>query len=93
MSSLEISHLSVSFGEKTILDDLSFSLKEGQIAALLGPSGCGKTTLLRSIAGLIKPASGTIRIGKQLVSLSSLVMPSHKRKIGYVPQDLSLIHI
>jgi len=90
MSSLEISHLSVSFGEKTILDDLSFSLKEGQIAALLGPSGCGKTTLLRSIAGLIKPASGTIRIGKQLVSLSSLVMPSHKRKIGYVPQDGAL---
>ena len=45
MSSLEISHLSVSFGEKVILEDLSFSLKEGQIAALLGPSGCGKTTM------------------------------------------------
>ncbi len=90
MSSLEVSHLQVSFGEKLILDDLSFSLKEGQIAALLGPSGCGKTTLLRSIAGLIQPAAGTIRFGKQLVSLSSLVMPSHKRKIGYVPQEGAL---
>lgn len=67
MTSLEVSHLEVSFGEKLILDDLSFSLKEGQIAALLGPSGCGKTTLLRSIAGLIQPTAGTIR----LVSSSS----------------------
>lgn len=90
MTSLEVSHLEVSFGEKLILDDLSFSLKGGQIAALLGPSGCGKTTLLRSIAGLIQPTAGTIRFGKQLVSLSSLVMPSHKRKIGYVPQEGAL---
>ena len=90
MSSLEISHLKVSLGNRLILDDLSFSLAEGQIAALLGPSGCGKTTLLRSIAGLIQPTDGTIRFGKQLVSLSSLVMPSHKRKIGYVPQEGAL---
>ena len=90
MNSLEISHLSVTLGKKLILDDLSFSLAQGQIAALLGPSGCGKTTLLRSIAGLIQPSDGTIRFGKQLVSLSSLVMPSHKRKIGYVPQDGAL---
>ena len=90
MSSLEISHLKVSLGNRLILDDLSFSLAEGQIAALLGPSGCGKTTLLRSIAGLIQPSDGTIRFGKQLVSLSSLVMPSHKRKIGYVPQEGAL---
>jgi iron(III) transport system ATP-binding protein len=90
VSSLEISHLKVSLGQKLILNDLSFSLAEGQIAALLGPSGCGKTTLLRSIAGLIQPSDGTIRFGKQLVSLSSLVMPSHKRKIGYVPQEGAL---
>jgi iron(III) transport system ATP-binding protein len=90
VSSLEISHLKVSLGNRLILDDLSFSLAEGHIAALLGPSGCGKTTLLRSIAGLIQPSDGTIRFGKQLVSLSSLVMPSHKRKIGYVPQEGAL---
>ncbi len=90
MSSLEISHLSVTLGKKLVLDGLSFSLAEGQIAALLGPSGCGKTTLLRSIAGLITPSHGTIRFGKQLVSLSSLVLPSHKRKLGYVPQEGAL---
>ncbi len=90
MTSLEISHLRVSINKKVILEDLSLSVAEGQIAALLGPSGCGKTTLLRSIAGLIAPSDGTIRFGKQLVSLSSLVLPSYKRKIGYVPQEGAL---
>jgi iron(III) transport system ATP-binding protein len=90
VSSLEISHLNVYLGNRLILDDLSFSLASGQIAVLLGPSGCGKTTLLRSIAGLIRTSDGTIRFGKQLVSLSSLTMLSHKRKIGYVPQEGAL---
>ena len=82
MTSLEIKNLDVSFGARKVLDNLSFSLNSGEIAALLGPSGCGKTTLLRSIAGLIQPDTGTIRFGKQLVSLSSLSLPAHKRKIG-----------
>jgi iron(III) transport system ATP-binding protein len=90
MTSLEIKNLDVSFGARKVLDNLSFSLNSGEIAALLGPSGCGKTTLLRSIAGLIQPDTGTIRFGKQLVSLSSLSLPAHKRKIGYVPQEGAL---
>lgn len=90
MSSLDISHLEVSFGSKKVIDDLSLSLAEGEIAALLGPSGCGKTTLLRSIAGLIQPSSGTIRFGAQLVGLSSVVLPPHRRGIGYVPQQGAL---
>jgi ABC-type Fe3+/spermidine/putrescine transport system ATPase subunit len=53
VSSLEISHLKVSLGQKLILNDLSFSLAEGQIAALLGPSGCGKTTLLMELFVLV----------------------------------------
>ncbi len=90
MSSLEISHLEVSFGSKRVINDLSLSLAQGEIAALLGPSGCGKTTLLRSIAGLIQPTSGTIRFGSQLVGLSSVVLPPHRRGIGYVPQQGAL---
>ena len=90
MNALELSHLKVLLGNKVVLDDLSFSLGQGQIAALLGPSGCGKTTLLRSIAGLIRPSEGQIRFGKQLVSFSSIHLPAHKRKIGYVPQEGAL---
>lgn len=87
MTSLEIRDLGVEFGSKNILHKLNLDVSSGAFAAILGPSGCGKTTLLRTIAGLITPAAGTIRFGKQLVSVSSLVLPPHKRNIGYVPQE------
>lgn len=90
MNALEVFDLKVLLGGKVVLDGLSLSLAPGQIAALLGPSGCGKTTLLRSIAGLIRPSEGQIRFGKQLVSFSSVHLPPHKRKIGYVPQEGAL---
>jgi len=72
MTSVEIKNLDVELGTRKVLDNLTFNIGAGQIAALLGPSGCGKTTLLRAIAGLIQPSAGTIRFDKQLVSLSSL---------------------
>ena len=90
MTSLDVSHLTVSFGDRTVIDDLSFNLKEGEIASLLGPSGCGKTTLLRAIAGLLQPREGTIRFGSQLVGVSTVVLPPHKRRTGYVPQQGAL---
>jgi iron(III) transport system ATP-binding protein len=90
MRALEVSHLTVNFGSRNVLADLSFSLAPGEIASLLGPSGCGKTTLLRAIAGLLQPSAGTIRLGTQLVGLSSVVLPAHKRQTGYVPQQGAL---
>jgi iron(III) transport system ATP-binding protein len=87
MTSLEINDLSVDLNSRRVLRDLNLQIPSGSFAAILGPSGCGKTTLLRSIAGLITPSSGAIRFGKQLVSVSSLVLPPHKRNIGYVPQE------
>jgi iron(III) transport system ATP-binding protein len=74
-------------GSRAILSDLNLEIASGKFAAILGPSGCGKTTLLRSIAGLITPSAGTIRFGNKLVSVSSLVLPPHKRNVGYVPQE------
>ena len=50
-----------------VLDDVSFTIKDGSIVSLLGPSGCGKTTLLRIIDGLIRPLSGEIRIDGAVV--------------------------
>ena len=90
MTSLSVSNLTVKFGARTVISDLSFSLASGEIAALLGPSGCGKTTLLRAIAGLLQPSAGTIRFGTQLVGVSSVVLPPHKRSTGYVPQQGAL---
>lgn len=90
MTSLEVSALTLHLGDRKVLDDLSITIEAGTFTAILGPSGCGKTTLLRAVAGLLTPTSGTIRFGKQLVSVSSLVLPPHKRRIGYVPQEAAL---
>lgn len=54
-------HLSLSFGEKAVLEDFSLSIPDRGIIALQGPSGCGKTTLLRILAGLEHPQVGTLR--------------------------------
>lgn len=87
MTTLEIKDLGVHLGSREVLRNLTLTIPSGSFAALLGPSGCGKTTLLRTIAGLVRPSSGAIRFGKQLVSVSSLVLPPHKRNIGYLPQE------
>lgn len=54
-------HLSLSFGEKTVLEDFSLKIPDRGIIALQGPSGCGKTTLLRILAGLEHPQSGALK--------------------------------
>lgn len=87
MTTLQISELGVHIGDRQVLRDLSLTIPSGSFTAILGPSGCGKTTLLRTIAGLVRPSAGAIRFGKQLVSVSSLVLPPHKRNIGYLPQE------
>lgn len=53
-------HLSLSFGEKVVLEDFSLQIPDRGIIALQGPSGCGKTTLFRVLAGLERPASGSL---------------------------------
>ena len=57
---MEVSHLSLSFGDKEVLRDFSLVLPDAGVTVLRGPSGCGKTTLLRVLAGLTKPASGSL---------------------------------
>ena len=57
---LEISHLTLSYGEKRVLEDFSLTLPLEGVTVLSGPSGCGKTTLMRCIAGLERPQVGTV---------------------------------
>ncbi|WP_113340592.1 ABC transporter ATP-binding protein [Rhizobium cremeum] len=72
--------------QKPSVDHVSFSLPRGEMLALLGPSGCGKTTILRMIAGLIAPTSGTIRLDGRDVSS----IPVYKRNMGMVFQAYAL---
>lgn len=86
MKTLQIDHISKSFGHHPILWDLSLAISKGKITALTGESGSGKTTLLRIIAGLENPDQGTIRLGDEEVTH----LPPNKRKIGFVFQNLAL---
>ncbi|MBI2851614.1 MAG: ABC transporter ATP-binding protein [Chloroflexi bacterium] len=69
---------------------MSLELEEGKFLALLGPSGCGKTTLLRLIAGLERPDSGTIEVGERIVAGKEVFVPPEKRRVGLVFQDYAL---
>jgi branched-chain amino acid transport system ATP-binding protein len=60
---LGIDHLNAAYGDMRALWDVSLNVDEGEIVALIGPNGAGKTTLLRTIAGLHRPLSGTVRLG------------------------------
>jgi thiamine transport system ATP-binding protein len=83
---LEVRSVSVSFGARAVLQDVSLSVATGEIAALLGPSGSGKSTLLRVIAGLITPDSGDVLLDGVRVTR----LPTHRRNVGLVFQDEQL---
>jgi ABC-type sugar transport system ATPase subunit len=68
MSSLTLDRLTIHFGAVEAVSNVSFSVAEGEMVSLLGPSGCGKSTILRVIAGLFQPSSGTVRVGSQVVN-------------------------
>ncbi len=70
----------------TALDDISLGIEDGELITLLGPSGCGKTTLLRIIAGFIRPTSGRVIVGGRDVTR----VPPHKRPVNLVFQRPTL---
>lgn len=86
MNFLEIKDLSKRFRGEEILSDINLNVKEGEFFVILGPSGCGKTTLLKIIAGLLKPDRGSLILnGKDITKLE----PS-KRDIAMVFQNYAL---
>ncbi len=62
---IEARDLVVRFGDRAILDGLTFTVEPGELLCVLGPSGCGKTTLLRVIGGLLRPTSGEVRVASE----------------------------
>ena len=83
---LTLKHINKSYGNRTILSDISLSIRKGEIVSILGPSGCGKTTLLNLILGLTQAASGKIMIdGEDLTNV-----PMQKRGFNIEFQDFAL---
>src|SRR5688572_23364795 len=83
---LQVESVRRSFGSVTALNGVSIEIKAGEFFSLLGPSGCGKTTLLRIIAGLDEPDSGSVLLdGNDLLKLSA-----HERPLNTVFQSYAL---
>jgi len=85
-ATVEIDHVSKTFGDYLAVDDADFAIEEGEFFSMLGPSGCGKTTTLRMIAGFETPTAGAIRLQGQDVSR----VPPHKRDVNTVFQHYGL---
>ena len=85
-STVSIDHVSKHFGDFHALDDINFTIKQGEFFSLLGPSGCGKTTLLRIIAGFEFPDEGTVLFDDQNI----ISLPANKRQSNTVFQSYAL---
>lgn len=86
---LEVKNLGKTYGNKTAVKDISFSLKPGEAIGLLGPNGAGKTTTFYMVMGLIKPDYGTI----SLYNSDITYLPMYRRArmgLGYLPQETSI---
>ena len=91
MAILEVQNLKKKFGSNPVLKDVSFSLEEGQVLAIIGSSGSGKTTLLRCLNFLEAPDSGEIFVnGKQLLSESEEEIRQNRLHFGLVFQNFNL---
>lgn len=83
---IDLQHLSKSYGDKKVLDDINLKIRQGEFVTLLGPSGCGKTTTLRIIAGFVNPDEGQVLLeGKDIAGI-----PPYQRPLNTVFQRYAL---
>jgi ABC-2 type transport system ATP-binding protein len=84
MLAVEVNNVVKSFTDKVAVDDLSFSVAQGEIFGLIGPNGAGKTTTIRMMMDIIKPDSGDVTI------LGEKLNEATKNKLGYLPEERGL---
>ena len=84
---IEVNSLTKRFGHKVAVDNLSFSVKKGEVLGFLGPNGAGKSTTMRMVTGFLPVTAGSIEIG----GVSMIAKPmAAKKKIGYLPESAPL---
>ena len=89
---ISMENISLSYGKRKILDNVSFKINHGQILGMLGPNGVGKSTIFNLITGLIKPDYGEIKFNNTSVINFPIYERATKFKIGYVPQYGGYFH-
>jgi polar amino acid transport system ATP-binding protein len=90
MALLEVKNLVKTYGDRTVLDRVSFTLDEGEAKVVMGPSGCGKSTLLRCLNRLIEPTSGSIIFDGEDVTRPGVDVRMLRSRIGFVFQNFAL---
>ena len=85
-SIIEFENVSLAYGDRMILENISFKINQGQIFGMLGPNGVGKSTIFNLITGLINPGSGKIMIAGNDATKYPIYLRTKKFKVGYVPQ-------
>ena len=92
MPEIHVQNLVKQFGEQRALDDVSFTVAEGELFTLLGPSGCGKSTTLMSIAGFQHPEAGRIAVGSETFfdAAGRVAVPAEQRNLGIVFQSYAV---
>ncbi|MDY6917689.1 MAG: ATP-binding cassette domain-containing protein [Chloroflexota bacterium] len=83
-TTVEVAHVSKSFGGREVVEDVSFTLHAGEVFGLVGPNGAGKTTTIRMLMDIIRPDAGEIRLYGQPLDEST------KNRIGYLPEERGL---
>ena len=87
MKAIEVTNLTKFFGRFTAVDNIAFSVEQGEVFGFLGPNGAGKTTTIRMLCGILKPTSGTGHVaGMDIVRENEMI----KTHIGYMSQKFSL---
>jgi ABC-2 type transport system ATP-binding protein len=92
MELLKTENLSKRFFNKTILDDLNITIEEGRIYGLVGPNASGKTTLMKIIAGLLQPSSGSIEIDGNKVGTKTKAIVSFAPTTNHLPKWMRVKH-
>ena len=99
---LSFSHAAVGYGEKVVLQDVSFQVKKGEYVALIGSNGTGKSTLIKCVSGLLPLTGGEIEIcgknsrklkARERAQMVAVVPQSYYVDYDFTVEDLSLIHI
>lgn len=92
MPEVTVKNLAKTFGDNSVLRDVTFTIRDGEFFTLLGASGCGKSTTLNCIAGLEQPTEGSIAVGgKPFVDAGAgIFLPPEERNLGMVFQSYAL---